>query len=318
MTPWNLLSLPHPSVSPVAHVLGSLILYTNIWMLWLLLLCHHVCCFPSSSQPWGISSQSLAPCSFASVFFSLCMWILFPAFSCSHADVVCISYLLLGNKLNFVASNKNPYFAHDSASQQFRGKSVDKLSFSSLDSLMCFQPTAGWLGGFASGGWLAVTWVPSVTSSMLRCATELSWWQHSEKYTRALEHRLRGHTVHIRLPRASHKTSPSSRAEEIDCISWREELQHHITEKHESREVWRIVATFVIYPRLKSSAVPWSLIFQIVVLYGISPLHCLPSVQVQHKPYGNLHPFYPQSSSSCFHHLSQGLHHFQMQKISFD
>lgn len=51
----------------------------------------------------GLSSQSLISYSFASVFFSLCVWILFSAFSSSLSGTVCISYLLLCNKLSFEA-----------------------------------------------------------------------------------------------------------------------------------------------------------------------------------------------------------------------
>ena len=88
----------------------------------------------------------------------------------------------------------------------------------------------------------------------------------------------------------------------------------------DTRALGGIVAIFVIYP--KASNFHLRLDPPPCLLYsrsaGCPPLHRLPSVRVQHEARADRHCFHPQRSSSHFHHLSAGLHHFQMQKINFD
>lgn len=189
---------------------------------------------------------------------------------------------------------------------------------------MCFQSVASSLGGFASGAWLAVSWIPSLLCvpphiCTPRRAQELSWWQHAEQCSRALERSLRRVTPFL-LPHsaAQSKSQDQPRFKERGSrfhFSKGGELQNHLTKGPGCRELGRIAALFAVYPRASS------LICISPLLYGSSlhsraPLCCLPSVQVQHKPYGNMHCFYLQSSPSYFYHLSRCLHQFQMQKKS--
>ena len=188
---------------------------------------------------------------------------------------------------------------------------------------MCFQSVAAvqeallWV-------WLAVSWVPSLSCvccvshlSVPRLAHGPSWWQPSAVVLRRATLFLLPHSV----ARSKSQGQPRFKGRRNRFYLLRRGAANiTLPRGMDTRALGGIVAIFVIYP--KASNFHLRLDPPPCLLYsrsaGCPPLHRLPSVRVQHRVRADRHCFHPQSSSSHFHHLSAGLHHFQMQKINFD